>query len=103
MHRGEAGLRNAAWEAMVIEEILRQLACLGRNADHRFYRTSAGTRVDLVLEADVLRIEVITTAKQGTKERRLRFGRRLVVGSGAWAIHGGITPGRGRVRNNGPP
>ncbi len=48
------------FEGMVIEEILRQLQCLGRQFDYCYFRTAAGAEVDLVLEGDfgLLPIEI---------------------------------------------
>jgi predicted AAA+ superfamily ATPase len=45
-------LKGRSWEGMVIEEILRQLICLGQSYDYYYYRTAAGAEIDLVLEGD---------------------------------------------------
>ena len=75
-----------SWEAMVIEEILRQFAGLGQSVDYYFYRTSAGAEVDLVLEGTfgLLPIEVkyaqavssrdLRSLKDFVKERSCRLG-----------------------------
>jgi predicted AAA+ superfamily ATPase len=38
------------WEGVVVEEILRGLACRGVSHDYYYYRTHAGAEIDLVLE-----------------------------------------------------
>lgn len=48
----------ASWEAMVVEEILRQLNALGAGYEYSYYRTGGGAEVDLVLEGDFGRIAV---------------------------------------------
>jgi hypothetical protein len=41
-----------SWEAMVIENLLRELSALGVSHEYFYYRTSGGAEVDLVLEGD---------------------------------------------------
>ena len=54
-----------SWESMVTEEILRNLASLGIQAESSHYRTSGGAEIDLVLEGDfgILPIEIKYTQK----------------------------------------
>jgi predicted AAA+ superfamily ATPase len=72
----EAALRHPqmghSWEAMVIEEILRQLAGLGHSADYYFYRTSAGAEVDLILEGAFGLLPVEIKYSQTVSGRDLR-------------------------------
>ena len=83
-----------SWEGMVIEEIIRQLTCVGASFDYYFYRTSAGGEVDLVLEGDfgLIPIEIkhtqtvdahsLRSLKDFVRERHCRMG--LVINND-WA------------------
>ncbi len=61
-----------SWEGMVMEEILKQLTCLGAGFDYYFYRTAAGAEVDLVLEGDFGLIPVEIKYAQTINARDLR-------------------------------
>lgn len=61
-----------SWEAMVSEEIIRQLICVGASFDYYFYRTSAGAEVDLVLEGDFGLVPVEIKHSQSIEPRDLR-------------------------------
>ncbi len=61
-----------SWEGMVIEEIIRQLTCLGTSFDYYYYRTSAGAEVDLVLEGDFGLVPVEIKHGQTVDPRKLR-------------------------------
>ena len=61
-----------SWESMVIEEIIRQLTCVGAGFDYYFYRTAAGAEVDLVLEGDFGLVPVEIKHTQTIDPRRLR-------------------------------
>ena len=75
-----------SWESMVIEEIIRQLTCVGASFDYYFYRTAAGAEVDLVLEGDfgLVPVEIkhtqtidprkLHSLKDFVRERRCRMG-----------------------------
>jgi len=75
-----------SWEGMVIEELIRQLTCLGASFDYYFYRTAAGAEVDLVLEGDfgLVGVEIrhgqsidardLRSLREFVRQRRCRFG-----------------------------
>ena len=61
-----------AWEAMVLENLLRELNSLGVSYDYYYYRTSAGAEVDLVLEGDFGLIPIEIKYGQNIALRNLR-------------------------------
>jgi predicted AAA+ superfamily ATPase len=75
-----------SWEAMVSEEVLRQLEWQGLDCGAFFYRTAAGAEIDLVLEGDIglVPIEIKSThmidrrrlaaLREFVAERRCRYG-----------------------------
>lgn len=62
----------ASWEAMVVEEILRQLHATGQSFDYSYYRTSGGAEVDLVIEGNFGRVafEIKHASAVGTRDLR---------------------------------
>ncbi len=48
----------ASWEAMAVEEIIRQFNALGVACEYSYYRTGAGAEVDLVVEGSFGRVAV---------------------------------------------
>ncbi|MGH7469409.1 MAG: ATP-binding protein [Longimicrobiales bacterium] len=48
----------ASWEAMVVEEIIRQFNAHGVACEYSYYRTGAGAEVDLVVEGSFGRVAV---------------------------------------------
>jgi hypothetical protein len=67
-----------SWEGMVIEEVIRQLTCLGRPFEYSYYRTAAGAEVDLVLEGDFGLLPVEIKYSQPLDQRALRGIRTFV-------------------------
>ncbi len=65
-------LMGCSWEGTVIEEIIRQLTCLGRGFDTYFYRTAAGAEVDLVIEGDfgLIPVEIKHASVVGARDIR---------------------------------
>jgi predicted AAA+ superfamily ATPase len=65
-------LKGRSWEGMVIEEIVRQLICLGQSFDYYYYRTSAGAEVDLVPEGDfgLIAVEIKHSQKVSSGDLR---------------------------------
>jgi predicted AAA+ superfamily ATPase len=61
-----------SWEGMVIEDVIRQLNCLGISFDYYYYRTAAGAEVDLILEGDFGLIPVEIKHSQSISRRELR-------------------------------
>ncbi len=61
-----------SWEAMVIENIIRNLNWKGASFNYYYYRTSGGAEVDLVLEGDfgLIPIEIKHTQKLNFRELR---------------------------------
>jgi predicted AAA+ superfamily ATPase len=61
-----------SWEALAIEELIRQLHALGVGFDPYFYRTAAGAEVDLILDGDfgLVPIEVKYRSAVGRRELR---------------------------------
>jgi hypothetical protein len=61
-----------SWEAMVIENLLRELNALGASHEYFYYRTSGGAEVDLVLEGDfgLVPIEIKYGQKVSSHELR---------------------------------
>ena len=68
-----------SWEAMVSEEILRQLEWRGLDCGAFFYRTSAGTEIDLVLEGDVGLVPIEIKSTNTIDRRRLAALREFVA------------------------
>lgn len=68
-----------SWEGMVIEEIIRQLNCLGVSFDYSYYRTAAGAEVDLILEGDFGLIPVEIKHTQRVTRRELRSLRDFIT------------------------
>ena len=62
----------ASWEAMVVEEILRQLNATGAAFDYSYYRTGGGAEVDLVIEGNFGRVafEIKHASVVGTRDLR---------------------------------
>lgn len=71
-----------SWEAMVTEEILRQLEWRGLDCGAFFYRTSAGAEIDLVLEGDVGLVPIEIKYTQTIDRRRLAALREFVADRG---------------------
>ncbi len=71
-----------SWEAMVSEEILRQLEWRGLDCGAFFYRTSAGAEIDLVLEGDVGLVPVEIKYTHSIDRRRLAALREFVAERG---------------------
>ncbi|OGJ93708.1 MAG: hypothetical protein A2487_06470 [Candidatus Raymondbacteria bacterium RifOxyC12_full_50_8] len=61
-----------SWEGMVIEEILRGIACQGIPCDHFYYRTGAGAEIDLLLEGDFGLLPIEIKYRQAVDGRELR-------------------------------
>ena len=61
-----------SWEAMVVEEILRQLNATGASFDYSYYRTGGGAEVDLVIEGNFGRVafEIKRASAVGTRDLR---------------------------------
>jgi predicted AAA+ superfamily ATPase len=68
-----------SWEAMVSEEILRQLEWRGLDCGAFFYRTSAGAEIDLVLEGDVGLVPIEIKSTHTIDRRRLAALRDFVA------------------------
>jgi predicted AAA+ superfamily ATPase len=68
-----------SWEAMVSEEILRQLEWRGLDCGAFFYRTSAGAEIDLVLEGDVGLVPIEIKSTHPIDRRRLAALREFVA------------------------
>jgi predicted AAA+ superfamily ATPase len=68
-----------SWEAMVSEEILRQLEWRGLDCGAFFYRTSAGAEIDLVLEGDVGLVPIEIKSTHTIDRRRLAALREFVA------------------------
>jgi len=68
-----------SWEAMVSEEILRQLEWRGLDCGGFFYRTSAGAEIDLVLEGDVGLVPIEIKYSSSIDRRRLAALREFVA------------------------
>lgn len=68
-----------SWEAMVCEEILRQVEWRGLDCDAFFYRTAAGAEIDLVLEGDVGLVPIEIKATHSIDRRRLASLREFVA------------------------
>lgn len=68
-----------SWEAMVSEEILRQLEWRGLDCDAFFYRTSAGAEIDLILEGDVGLVPIEIKYANAIDRRRLAVLRDFVA------------------------
>ncbi len=62
----------ASWEAMVVEEIIRQLNATGEAFEYSYYRTGAGAEVDLVIDASFGRIafEIKSSSTVGPRDLR---------------------------------
>ena len=68
-----------SWEAMVTEEILRQLEWRGLDCDAFFYRTSAGAEIDLILDGDVGLVPIEIKYTHSIDRRRLAVLREFVA------------------------
>ena len=71
-----------SWEGMVIEELIRQLNCLGVSFGYYYYRTAAGAEVDLILEGDFGLIPVEIKHTQSVSRRELRPLRNFITERG---------------------
>lgn len=71
-----------SWEGMVIEEVIRQLNCLGVSFDYSYYRTAAGAEVDLILEGDFGLIPIEIKHTQRVTRRELRSLRDFITERG---------------------
>jgi predicted AAA+ superfamily ATPase len=60
------------WEAMVTEEIIRNLNVEGISFDYFYYRTSAGAEVDLILDGDFGLVPIEIKLTQRLRKRDLR-------------------------------
>ncbi len=69
----------ASWEAMVVEEVIRQLNASGTGFEYSFYRTSGGAEVDLVLEGGFGRVAVEIKHTSAVHARDLRGLRDFVT------------------------
>jgi len=72
----------ASWEAMVVEEILRQFNAAGMAADYSYYRTGGGAEVDLVIEGDFGRVGIEIKHTSTVEARDLRALRQFVTEHG---------------------
>jgi uncharacterized protein len=61
-----------SWEAMVIENILRELNALGVSFDYYHYRTGGGAEIDLILEGDFGLVPIEIKYGQKVSQRNLR-------------------------------
>jgi len=61
-----------SWESMVIENLLRELNCLGVHYDYYHYRTGGGAEIDLILEGEFGLIPIEIKYNQRTNQRNLR-------------------------------
>lgn len=68
-----------SWEAMVIEEILRQVEWRGLDCAPFFYRTSAGAEIDLILEGDMGLVPIEIKHTSSIDGRRLAALREFVA------------------------
>lgn len=69
----------ASWEAMVVEEVIRQLNASGAGYEYSYYRTSGGAEVDLVLEGNFGRVAVEIKPTSAVPARDLRGLRDFVT------------------------
>jgi predicted AAA+ superfamily ATPase len=69
----------ASWEAMVVEEVIRQLNASGTGFEYSFYRTNGGAEVDLVLEGGFGRVAVEIKHTSAVHARDLRGLRDFVT------------------------
>ena len=67
-----------SWEAMVVEEIIRALSCLGAPFESYHYRTAGGHEIDLLLEGDFGLIPIEIKHAQTVSRQSLQ-GLRLFV------------------------
>jgi predicted AAA+ superfamily ATPase len=86
----------ATWEAMVIEEIIRQFRACGVPCEPYYYRTAAGAEVDLVLEGDfgVVAVEIKRAAALPARRRALREFMAAHDCRQGFVIHAGERPER---------
>ncbi|VAW60727.1 hypothetical protein MNBD_GAMMA11-1861 [hydrothermal vent metagenome] len=61
-----------SWESMVIENLLRELNCLGVHYDYYHYRTGGGAEIDLILEGEFGLLPIEIKYNQRTNQRNLR-------------------------------
>jgi len=61
-----------SWESMVIENLLRELNCLGVHCDYYHYRTGGGAEIDLILEGEFGLLPIEIKYNQRTNQRNLR-------------------------------
>lgn len=69
----------ASWEAMAVEEVIRQMNALGAAADYSYYRTGGGAEVDLVVEGRLGRVAFEVKHASAVTGRDLRGLRDFVV------------------------
>jgi len=69
----------ASWEAMVVEEVARQLNGMGQPCQYSHYRTSGGAEVDLVLEGSFGKVAVEIKHTSTVQARDLRGLRDFVT------------------------
>ncbi len=67
-----------SWEAMVIEEILRGLNCLGVGFDYYYYRTAKGAEIDLIIESKYGLIPIAIKYHQSISLHQLRGIREFI-------------------------
>ena len=67
-----------SWEAMVIEEILRGLNCLGVGFDYYYYRTAKGAEIDLIIESKYGLIPIEIKYHQSISLHQLRGIREFI-------------------------
>lgn len=65
-------IRGASWETFVIEDVLRREAIAHPDSQAWFWRTAAGTEIDLVIERVGRRVAVEVKAGRGGSARALR-------------------------------
>ena len=69
----------ASWEALVVEEIIRQFNALGETCDYSYYRTGGGAEVDLVVEGNFGRVAIEIKHTSTVHARDLRGLRDFVT------------------------
>ena len=69
----------ASWEAMAVEEVIRQLNAMGTACEYSYYRTGAGAEVDLVIEGSFGRVAMEIKHTSTVSARDLRGLRDFVT------------------------
>ncbi len=69
----------ASWEAMVVEEVIRQFNGMGEACEYSYYRTGGGAEVDLVVEGSFGRVAVEIKHTSTVHARDLRGLRDFVT------------------------